>query len=128
MDIPEPMIETQVGQLADDFAQRMRYQGLSIEQYFQFTGMDSKKFFESLRPQALKRIQSRLVLEAIVKAENIEVTEEELEKELTEMASMYKMELDKLKELLGDNEKEQIKTDIAIQKAVDFVVAESKEV
>lgn len=122
------MIETQVGQLADDFAQRMRYQGLSIEQYFQFTGMDSKKFFESLRPQALKRIQSRLVLEAIVKAENIEVTEEELEKELTEMASMYKMELDKLKELLGDNEKEQIKTDIAIQKAVDFVVAESKEV
>lgn len=128
MDIPEPMIEAQVGQMAEDFAQRMRYQGLSIEQYFQFTGMDSQKFLESLRPQALKRIQSRLVLEAIVKAENIEVTEEELEKELTEMASMYKMELDKLKEILGDNEKEQIEADIAVQKAVDFVVSEAKEV
>lgn len=127
MDIPEPMIETQVRQMADDFAQRMQYQGLSLEQYFQFTGMDAQKFIESLRPQALKRIQSRLVLEAIVKAENIEVTEEELEKELTEMASMYKMELDKVKEMIGDKETEQIKTDIAVQKAVDLVTAAAKE-
>lgn len=127
MDIPEPMINLQVNQMAEEFAQRMQYQGLSIEQYFKFTGMDAKKFLESLRPQALKRIQSRLVLEAVVKAENIEVTEEEIEKELTDMASMYQMELDKLKEVIGDKEKEQIKLDIAVQKAVDFVVEQAKE-
>ncbi|CRZ33242.1 trigger factor [Herbinix hemicellulosilytica] len=128
MDIPEPMIETQVGQMAEDFAQRMRYQGLSMEQYFQFTGMDAQKFFDSLRPQALKRIQTRLVLEAIVKAENIEVTDEELEKELNEMASMYKMEVDKVKEILGESGIENVKADVAVQKAVDLVVSEAKEV
>ena len=127
MDIPEPMIAAQVNQMAEDFAQRMQYQGLSLEQYFQFTGMDAKKFMETLKPQALKRIQSRLVLEAVAKAEKIEVSEEEMEKELTEMSSMYQMELDKLKELIGEKEKEQIKADIAVQKAVDFVVAESVE-
>ena len=128
MDIPEPMIESQVRQMADDFAQRVQYQGLSLEQYFQFTGMDAQKFIESLRPQALKRIQSRLVLEAVVKAENIEVSEEELEKELTEMASMYKMEIEKIKEMMGDKEKEQVKADVAVQKAVDFITEAAKEV
>lgn len=128
MDIPEPMIKVQVNQMADDFAQRVQYQGLNIEQYFQFTGMDANKFLESLHPQAVKRIQSRLVLEAIAKLENIEVSEEELEKELTDMAVMYQMEADKLKELIGEKEKEQIKADLAVQKAVDFVVAQSKEV
>jgi trigger factor len=128
MDIPEPMIKVQVNQMADDFAQRIQYQGLNIEQYFQFTGMDANKFLESLHPQAVKRIQSRLVLEAIAKLENIEVSEEELEKELTDMATMYQMEADKLKELIGEKEKEQIKADLAVQKAVDFVVAQSKEV
>lgn len=127
MDIPEPMVNSQVNQMAEDFAQRVKYQGLSLEQYFQFTGMDAKRFTESLRPQALKRIQSRLVLEAVAKAENIEVTEEETEKELAEMASMYQMEVDKLKELIGEKEKEQVKADIAVQKAVDFVVAQAKE-
>lgn len=127
MDIPEPMIESQVNQMAEDFAQRMSYQGLSLDQYFQFTGMDSRKFIESLRPQALKRIQSRLVLEAIVKAEGIQVSEEELDKELTEMATMYKMEIDKLKEMISDKEKEQIEADIAVQKAVDFVLEASVE-
>ena len=127
MDIPEPMIESQVNQMAEDFAQRMSYQGLSLDQYFQFTGMDSRKFIESLRPQALKRIQSRLVLEAIVKAEGIQVSEEELDKEMTEMATMYKMEIDKLKEMIGDKEKEQIEADIAVQKAVDFVLEASVE-
>lgn len=122
MDIPEPMVNAQINQMAEDFAQRMKSQGLSIEQYFQFTGMDSKKFIENLRPQAIKRIQSRLVLEAIVKAENIEVSEEEVDKELAEMATMYQMEADKTKKLIGDKEKEQIKTDIAVQKAVDFAV------
>ncbi|HHV13528.1 MAG TPA: trigger factor [Clostridiales bacterium] len=127
MDIPEPMIASQVNQMADDFAQRIQYQGLSVEQYFQFTGMDANKFMESLRPQAIKRIQSRLVLEAVVDAEKIEVTEEELEKELIDMAAMYQMEADKLKELIGEKEKEQIKKDVAVQKAVDFVVAQSVE-
>ncbi len=128
MDIPEPMITAQANQIAEDFAQRMKYQGLSIEQYFQYTGMDSKKFFESLRPQAVKRIQSRLVLEAVAKAEKIEVSEEELEKELADMATAYQMEADKLKELIGEKEREQIKADIAVQKAVDLVVAAAKEV
>ncbi len=127
MDIPDPMITAQVNQMAEDFAQRMQYQGLSLEQYFQFTGMDAKKFMESLKPQALKRIQSRLVLEAVAKAEKIEVSEEDIEKELIDMAAMYQMEADKLKELIGEKEREQIKADIAVQKAVDFVVAESKE-
>lgn len=128
MDIPEAMIDAQVNQMAEEFAQRMQYQGLSLEQYFKFTGMDAKKFLENLKPQAVKRIQSRLVLEAVAKAENIEATEEELEKELTELASRYQMEADKLKELVGDKEKEQIKADIAVQKAVDFVVEQAKEV
>ncbi len=127
MDIPDPMIAAQVNQMAEDFAQRMQYQGLSLEQYFQFTGMDAAKFMETLKPQAVKRIQSRLVLEAVAKAEDIQVSEEELEKELTEMASMYQMEIEKLKELVGEKEKEQIKADIAVQKAVDLVVANAIE-
>lgn len=128
MDIPEAMINSQVSQMAEEFAQRMQYQGLSLEQYFKFTGMDSKKFLENLKPQAVKRIQSRLVLEAVVKAENIEVTEEELEKELKEMADSYQMELEKLKELIGDKEKEQIKEDIAVQKAVDFITENATDI
>ena len=127
MEIPEAMVTAQVNQMADDFAQRIKYQGLPVEQYFQFTGMDAQKFLDSLKPQAIKRIQTRLVLEAVAKAENIEVSEEELEKEYTEMAAMYQMEADKLKEMIGEKEKEQIKIDIAVQKAVDFVASKAKE-
>jgi len=127
MDIPEPMIELQVSRMAEDFAQRLRYQGLSIENYFQYTGMSREQFLESLRPQALKQIQTRLVLEAVAKAEQIEVTDEELDKELAEMAKMYRMEVDKLKEAISEKEIEQIKMDIAVNKAVDLIVAESKE-
>lgn len=127
MEIPEAMIETQMRQMADDFARRIQQQGLSLEQYFQFTGMDAKKFLDSIRPQALKRIQSRLVLEAIVKAENIEVSEEELNKELEGMAAAYKMELDKLKELMSDKDKETMSMDIAVQKAVDVITAAAVE-
>ena len=127
MEIPEPMIETQVRQMADDFARRIQQQGLSLEQYFQFTGMDPKKFLESIRPQALKRIQSRLVLEAIVKAESIEVSDEELNKELEGMAAAYKMELDKLKELMSDKDIEIMSMDIAVQKAVDLIAAAAVE-
>ena len=127
MEIPEPMIDTQVRQMAEEFAQRLQQQGLSLEQYFQFTGMDSKKYIETLQPQAMKRIQSRLVLEAIVKAENITASDEELEKEIKDMAAMYQMEYEKLKDIVGDKEKEQMKMDIAVQKAVDLIAYEAKE-
>jgi len=128
MDIPDAMVETQAEQMVEDFAQRIRYQGMSIDQYFKFTGMNYQKLLDNMKPQALKTIQTRLVLEAIVKAENIEVTDEELDKELTEMASIYKTEVDKLKEMLGDKGLENMKLDIAVQKAIDLVVAEAKEV
>lgn len=121
MEIPEAMIETQTRQMADEFAQRLQMQGLSVEQYFQFTGMNVQKLLEEMKPQALERINTRLVLEAIVKAENITVSDEELEKEMADMATSYQMELDKLKELISDKEKEQISMDMAVQKAVDVV-------
>ena len=128
MEIPDAMVETQVRQMADDFAQRIQSQGLTIEQYFQFTGMNSKQLFDQMRPQAVKRIQSILVLEIIVKAENITVSDEDVEKEFEKMAETYKMELDKLKELIGEKEKEQIIMDMAVQKAVDLVVEAATEV
>ncbi len=121
MDIPEAMIETQTRQMADEFAQRLQMQGLSVEQYFQFTGMNVQKLLEEMKPQALQRIKTRLVLEAIVKAENITISDEDLEKEIVDMASSYQMEVDKLKELISDKEKEQISLDMAVQKAVDVV-------
>lgn len=128
MDIPDSMVDTQKRQMAEEFTQRLQMQGLSLEQYFQFTGMNANKFMESLAPQALKRIQSRLVLEAVVKAENIAVTEEELEKEFTDMAAAYQMEADKIKELIGEKEKEAMSMDIAVQKAIDLIVSEAKEI
>lgn len=121
MEIPEAMVDTQAENMVDEYAQRLSYQGLSLEQYFQFTGLNAQTLKEQLKPQALKNIQSRLVLEAVIAAENIEVSDEELEAEIEKMASMYQMEVDKVKELLGDAEKDNIKKDIAAQKAVDFV-------
>ena len=120
MDIPEAMIDTEVRQMANDFAQRLQQQGLSLEQYFQFTGMTADKMTEELKPQALKRIQTRLVLEAIVKSENIEISDEKIDEEIQKMADAYKMEADKLKELMGENEKKQMKLDMAVQEAVTF--------
>ena len=127
MDIPEQMVEAQTRQMTQEFAQRLQSQGLSLEQYMQFTGLTPQKMMEDLEPQALKRIQSRLVLEAVVAAENIEASDEEIDKELENMASMYQMEIDKLKELIGDDEKKQIGMDLAVQKAVEFVVKEAVE-
>ncbi len=121
MEIPQPMIDNTVRQMAEEFAQRIQSQGLSLDQYFKFTGMNANSFMENLKPQALKRIQSRLVLEAVVKAENIAATEEELGKEMENMAQMYQMELDKLKELVGEEEREMMLQDIAVQKAIDLV-------
>ena len=121
MEIPDAMIDEQVRRMADDFAQRLQSQGLTVEQYFQFTGMTAEKLFEQMRPDALKRIQNSLVLEAVAEAEQIEVSEERLEEELTKMAEAYSMELDKLKEMLSEDTKEQIKKDLAVQAAVDLV-------
>ena len=127
MEIPQQMITAQTRQMTQEFAQRLQSQGLSLEQYMQFTGLTPQKMMEDLEPQALKRIQSRLVLEAVVVAENIEASDEEIDKELENMASMYQMEIDKLKELIGDDEKKQIGMDLAVQKAVEFVVKEAVE-
>ena len=127
MDIPEAMIEFQVRQMADDFARRIQQQGLTVEQYFQFTGMTAEKMIEEMRPQAEKSIKTRLVLEAIVKAENIEVSDERVEEELTKMAEAYQMEVEKLKEFMGENEKKQIKEDLAVQEAITLLVNESVE-
>ncbi len=124
MDIPEPMIELEVRQMADEFAQRMQMQGLSMEQYMQYTGLTSEKLLAEMKPNAEKKIKTRLVLEAVVAAENIEVSDEELETEFNKLAEMYKMEVDKVKEIMGDAGKENMKKDIAVQKAVD-VIAES---
>ncbi len=127
MEIPEAMIETQAAQMTDDFARRMQSQGLSMEQYFQFTGLDAQKFMEQMKPQAEQRIKNRLVLEAVAKAENMTASDEDVDKEIENMASMYQMEVDKLKELVSDEEKEQMKQDICVQKAVEFVVDKAVE-
>lgn len=127
MDIPEAMIEQQQNQMLQEYAQQLSYQGLSLEQYMQFTGMTPDVMKEQIKPQALKRIQSRLVLEAVVAAEGIQVSDEEFDAEMKKMAEAYQMEEDKLKELMGDREKESITLDIAVQKAVEFIVNEAKE-
>lgn len=128
MDIPEAMIQSQIQQLMQDFIRRMQAQGLSIDQYYQFTGLDNAKMQEQMRPQALKRIQSRLVLEKIAEVENIQISDEKFEEELKTMADMYKMEVEKLKEVMGDYEKEQIKKDMAVQEAVTLVAESAKVV
>ena len=128
MDIPELMIQTQCRQMMDDFGRRMQSQGLSMEQYFQFTGMTADKMMEDMKPQALKRIQTRLVLEKIAEVEDIQITEEETDAEIAKMAEAYKMEADKIKEILGDEQLEQLKKDLAVQKAVTVVAEAAKEV
>lgn len=127
MDIPEAMIETKQRQMVDDFAQRMQMQGLSMEQYFQFTGLTPEKMLEQVRPQAEANIKSRLVLEAVVEAEKIEPTEEDFNKEIERMAEVYQMEADKVKELVGEKGKEEILKDLAVSKAAEFVVEKAKE-
>lgn len=126
MDIPEPMIASQVESMVQDYARQMQSQGLSIEQYMQYTGMTMEMMKEQMKPQALRRIQTRLVLEAVAKAEDIQISDERLDEELQKMAEAYKMEVDKLKEYMGEYEKEQMKKDLAVQAAVDFLVAEAK--
>ena len=132
MDIPDAMIDSQVDQMVQEFQQRVSYQGISFEQYLQFTGQTLDAMKESMRPEAVRRIQSSLVLEAIVAAENIEASDEDLDKEFERMASMYQMDVEQIKSFMQDSQKENMKSDIAIQKAVDFlreqaVVTEASE-
>ncbi|MCM1181869.1 MAG: trigger factor [Roseburia sp.] len=127
MDIPEAMIATQQRRMADDFAQRLQMQGLSIDQYFQFTGLDRETFLGQMKPQAETRIKSRLVLEAVAKAESLEAGEEEYQEELKKMAEAYRMELDKLTEMVGEFESKAIKEDICVRKAAEFVVEQAVE-
>ncbi len=127
MELPEPMIEMQVDVMIDEFAQRIAQQGLSFEQYMQFSGTTPEKLKEQVRPDAIKRIQGSLVLEQIVKEENIEASEEEVEAEIQKMADAYGMETDKIKEVMGDSERESMKKDIALQKAVEFIMEHSVE-
>lgn len=127
MEIPEAMLETQQKQMLDEFAQRISMQGLSMQQYFQFTGSNYQQMFEQVKPQAEERIRARLVLEAIAKAENLEATEEEYEKELQNMAEIYQMEVDKVRELMGEKEKKNIMQDLAVRKAAEFVADNAKE-
>ena len=129
MEIPDAMVETQQRQMVQDYAQRMQAQGISMEQYTQITGVTTKMLLEQMKPQALRRIQSRLVLEAVVKAENIQASEEEFDEEVQAMANAYGMEVDKVREMLGENGKEQVMEDLCVKKALAFVVdnAEEKE-
>ena len=127
MEIPEAMIDTRARQIVDDFARRLQSQGLTMDQYMQFTGMTSQKLMEDAKPQAKQRIETRLVLEAIAKAENIEISDEKLDEEVAKMAEAYKMEADKLKELMGEEEKKQMKEDMAVQEAITFLVENAVE-
>ncbi|MCR5324296.1 MAG: trigger factor [Lachnospiraceae bacterium] len=128
MEIPQGMIDLQKERMAEDFAQRLQYQGLSIEQYLKFTGMTAKQFLDDLEPRAVANIKSRLVLEAVAKAENIEVTDEDIEKEYQDMATRYNMDIEKVKELIDDKAKETMRMDIAVEKAATLVADAAVEV
>ena len=121
MDIPEAMVQEQVRRMIEDFRRRIESQGITMEQYMQFTGMDEASLGEQMRPDALRRIQNSLVLEAVAKAENIEISDERVDEEIAKMAEQYKMEPDKLKEMMGEFELDQIRNDLTIQAAVDLV-------
>lgn len=126
MEIPQAMVDSQARTMMEDYARRLQSQGLNINDYMKYTGMTAEKMKAQMEPQALRRIKTRLVLEKVVELEKIEVTEEAVDKEIEKMAESYQMEAVKLKEMMGDNEKEQIREDLKVQEAVDFLVSESK--
>lgn len=128
IEIPEPMIDEHVRQMVQDFAGRIQQQGMNFEQYMQMTGMTPDTLMAQMRPEAEKRIKTRLTLEEIVKAENIKATEKDIEDEIENIASMYGMEVDKLKDAMGDDEREQVAEDMAVQKAVEFLAENAVEV
>ena len=125
MEIPDRMVEGQIDNMVQDTARRMESQGLNMDLYMKYTGMTMEQMREQMKPQALKRIQTRLVLEEVVKAENLQVSDERLDEEIAKMAAAYQMEADKLKGYMSDRDKDQMKEDIAVQEAVDFLVAEA---
>lgn len=127
MEIPDAYVQTVQKQMVDEFAQRIQMQGLSMEQYLQLTGTNVAMMEEQIKPQALKRIQSRLVLEAVVAAEKIEASEEDFDKEVARLAEAYKMEADQVKEMIGESGKEEIMKDLAVTKAAEFVTENAKE-
>lgn len=126
MEIPQPMIDTQARGMVDDYARRLQSQGLNINDYMKYTGMTFEKLMEQMRPEAEKRIRTRLVLEKVVEVENIQVSDEALEEQLNKMAESYQMEYAKLSEVLSDEQKDQIRGDLKVQEAIDFLVAEAK--
>lgn len=128
MEVPVEMYDNEVDSMVNNFANTMRYQGITLENYLQMTGGNMVTFKESLKPEATKRVDGRLVLEAIAKVENIEVTDEEFNEEIDKMAKMYNMEIDELKKAIGDHEQKNIKEDIATRKALDLLVENAKEV
>ncbi|WP_024867069.1 trigger factor [Butyrivibrio sp. FCS014] len=127
MDLPEAMIETQQRQIFNEFAQRLQMQGMNMDQYLQYTGNTVDKMLEQVKPQAIERIKSRLVLEAVAAAEKIEVSDADVDAEIESMAHQYRMDVEKLKEMMSDAEKKQLKEDLAVQKAADFLVENAKE-
>lgn len=127
MDIPDAMVMTQVQRMVDEFAQRIGQSGLSVEQYLQFSGMTMEKLQEQMKPDALKNIQNTLVLQKIAETENLEAEEEEVEKEIADMAAMYQMEVEKVKGMLRAEDIASVKDDIKIRKAVDLIMASVKE-
>ena len=126
MDIPEPMIQQQVRNMIEEQARRMQSQGLSFEQYLQFTGTTIDQMEDQMRPFAEKRIRNRLVLEEVARQENIQITDEAVEEELKKMAESYGMELDQVKEFMGEDGRKNVMEDLAVQEAIDFLVAEAK--
>ena len=128
MEIPDAMVEYQTRQMLDEFAQRIQSQGISLDQYFQFTGLTEEKYMEEMKPRALQNIQSRLVLEAVAQAENLVAEEADIEEEIKKMADMYKMEADKIREAIGESGLEQMKKDMAVQKAVTVIADAAVEV
>ncbi|HAH18469.1 trigger factor [Eubacterium uniforme] len=126
MEIPDAMVDEQARMMVNEMAQNMQAQGFTIQQYMQMTGLTAETMAEQMKPQALKRIQSRLVLEAIAAAEKIEISDENVDEQLQKMAENYQMEFETLKGYMGENEIKQMKSDLAVQKAVDLIVEQAK--
>lgn len=128
MEIPEAMVDYQIRNMMDEFVRNLQMQGLSIEQYFQFTGLSAQKMMEDMKPNAMKKIQSRLVLEKIAELENLTATQEDVDQEIEDAAAAYNMEASKLRDFMGEAEMKQMKEDIVVQKAAEFVVEAAQEV
>ena len=128
IELPEAMVTTQARRMLDDFGRQLQMQGLNLQSYLQYTGSSADQMLTQIRPQAIERIKSRLCLEAVAAAEKIEATEEDVENKLKDIASQYHMEVEKLKETMQESDKEQIKKDLAVEKAAQFLVDHAKEV